>query len=360
MKNNKKISIAIVFGGRSAEHDVSVISARNIVKAINKSKYEISLVGINKKGEWLSFENQEFLSGKELFLEKEKKTLVIPYTQDEKFFIKIGETNKLIDVVFPILHGPFGEDGTIQGLFKLFNVPFVGPSVLGSAVGMDKDVSKRLMKEAGLPVSKFMVFRSEQKKDISFDKIKKNLGLPIFVKPANLGSSVGISKVENKREFAIAIKKAFIYDNKIIIEESVRGKEIECSIMGNEKPTASTIGEIIPNHNFYSYEAKYIDKDGATTAIPARISKKITKEIQKMAIKVFKVLCCEGMGRVDFFLTNEGRIFVNEINTIPGFTSISMYPKLWEKSGISYAKLIDKLIALAIDRYAKERKLRNE
>jgi D-alanine-D-alanine ligase len=223
---------------------------------------------------------------------------------------------------------------------------------------MDKDVSKRLLKEAGIRIAKFLAYQNNQKKNISFDKIKDSLGLPFFVKPANLGSSVGISKVDEEKDFNDAIEEAFLYDNKIIIEEAIQGKEIECSVLGNENPIASIPGEIIPTKEFYSYDAKYFDENGAKMTIPANISESTTKKIQELAVKSFKLLCCEGMGRVDFFLTPDDKIFVNEINTIPGFTPISMYPKLWEQSGLSYAELIDKLIQLAIARHQSENKLK--
>ena len=254
----KKIKLAIVFGGKSAEHEVSVISARNILKAIDKNKYVITLVGIDKKGNWLSIEQAELLkeSG-EVFSKKNSNDLVIPFSQDGNFYLKTGDKNKNIEVVFPVLHGPFGEDGTIQGLFEIYNVPFVGPGVLGSAVAMDKDVAKRLFKEAGLPIGKFITCNFSEKNKIDFAEIKKKLGLPFFIKPANLGSSVGISKVENEKEFKKSLKLAFDYDRKIVIEEFIKGKEIECAVLGNENPQASTVGEIIPTHSFYSYEAKY-------------------------------------------------------------------------------------------------------
>ncbi|MEF3691602.1 MAG: D-alanine--D-alanine ligase [Candidatus Moraniibacteriota bacterium] len=357
---NKKIKLAIIFGGRSAEHEVSVISARNILKAIDKNKYDITLVGIDKRGNWLSFSQKELLSGDDkLFLKKSAVDLVIPFSKDGKFHLKIKEKNKNIQAVFPVLHGPFGEDGTIQGLFKIYNVPFVGPGVLGSAVAMDKDVAKRLFKEAGLPIGKFKSFHFEDKSKIVFAEIKKYLGLPFFIKPANLGSLVGISKVRNEKEFKKALKLAFDFDNKIVIEEFIQGKEIECAVLGNENPQASTVGEIIPTHDFYSYEAKYLDENGAKMKIPADISENLIKEFQNLSIKAFKTLNCEGISRVDFFLTKNNKIYINEINTIPGFTSISMYPKLWEASGLSYAKLIDRVIELAIDRHEKEIELKN-
>jgi len=259
---------------------------------------------------------------------------------------------KNVDVVFPILHGPFGEDGTMQGLLKLANIPFVGAGVLGSAIGMDKDVMKRLLRDAGISVAQFLTLRRQDTPD--YNDVTKELGLPLFVKPANMGSSVGVSKVNNEADFIDAVKEAFKYDNKILIEENILGHEIECSVLGNESPIVSVPGEVIPRHEFYSYEAKYVDENGAGLEIPAKLSDEETDKIKSIALKTFKVLECEGFGHVDCFLTKEGKVYVNEINTIPGFTSISMYPKLWEASGISYSELIDKLIQLAIDRFQKE------
>jgi len=262
----------------------------------------------------------------------------------------------VIDVVFPILHGPFGEDGTVQGLLKLANLPFVGAGVLGSAVGMDKDVMKRLLRDAQIPIGKFLAFTRCEK--ISFAKVKNALGMPLFVKPANLGSSVGISKVIKPAQFAAAVKEAFRYDNKIIIEEFIQGREIECSVLGNDKPIASLPGEIIVNRDFYSYDAKYIDDNGARLEIPAKLPKRVIKNVRELALRVYKELGCEGMGRIDFFVQANGQVVVNEINTIPGFTKISMYPKMWEATGISYSKLIDRLIQLAIARHRAEKRLR--
>lgn len=316
----KKIRVGILFGGKSAEHEVSLRSAHNVADAINKNKYDVTPIFIDKNGKW-----------------------------DQR-------TIKNVDVVFPILHGPFGEDGTVQGLLKLANIPFVGASVLGSAVGMDKDVMKRLLRDAGIPMGKFLVAKIN---DVpTYKNIVKTLGLPFFIKPANMGSSVGISKVKNEKDFKKAVIDAFKYDLKIIFEEYIKGREIECSVLGNDEPVASVPGEVIASHDFYSYEAKYIDENGATLIIPAKLPVKTTKKVQELAVKTFKALACEGLGRVDMFLKSNGKVIVNEINTIPGFTSISMYPKLWEASGISYTKLIDKLIQLAIERFAKEQKLK--
>jgi len=355
--NKNKMRLAIIFGGKSAEHEVSIKSARNVIQALDKKKYNLVILGISKVGDWFQFEEADMLSSKNVFASKRKKAVTV-YAEKNGMVVQNNSKKTKIEVVFPIIHGTFGEDGTLQGMLKAYGVPFVGSSILGSAVGMDKDVAKRLMREAGIPVSKFLVYRKRQQDELSFEEIKKALSVPFFVKPANLGSSVGISKVKNKNDFSQAIKDAFAYDNKIIIEEAVVGKEIECSVMGNENPMASVLGEIIPSHDFYSYKAKYLDKKGAITAIPANIPKDVAKKIQALAIQTFEVLCCEGMGRVDFFLTNSNKIFVNEINTIPGFTSVSMYPKLWEQSEVAYSDLIDNLIDLAIERHEMENKLR--
>ena len=315
-----KLKIGVVFGGKSAEHEVSLKSAKNIIEALDKNKYDITPVKINKDG---------------------------------VFDISIL---KKFDVIFPVLHGPFGEDGSMQGVFKILGIPFVGPGVLGSAVGMDKDVMKRLLSGAGIKNAKCIVLKSGDK--IIFDKVKKTLGLPVFVKPANLGSSVGVSKVKNERDWQRAIKNAFLYDTKVLVEEMVVGRELECAVLGNDKPMASKVGEVILNAEFYSYETKYIDADGAVTEIPAKnLPKSVEKKIQDIAIKTFQTLNCEGLSRVDVFLKENGDIYLNEINTLPGFTNISMYPKLWEESGVPLSKLLDKLVLLALERFKKEDKL---
>jgi len=360
----KKIRVGILFGGKSAEHEVSLLSAKNIVDALDKNKYELVLIGITKEGRW-QLENKESLflkasSTKLISLKSGDNLMAVVPDSDNRQLISVNgvEMAGQLDVIFPVLHGPFGEDGTIQGLIKIMGIPFVGPSVLSSAVGMDKEVAKRLWRDAGIPIAKFLSFYSHDLNKINFSKVKKELGIPFFVKPANLGSSVGINKVHDEKEFKIAIQEAFKYDVKILIEENIKGREIECAVLGNEEPIASIPGEVIPRGEFYSYEAKYIDENGAILEIPAKLSKNVQKNIRKLAEKAFKTICCEGMARVDCFLTDKGRIVINEINTIPGFTNISMYPKLWEISGIPYPKLIDILINLAISRYKKEKKLK--
>ncbi|MFQ5864489.1 MAG: D-alanine--D-alanine ligase [bacterium] len=362
---SQKIRVGILFGGKSAEHEVSLQSAKNVVEAIDKNKYEVVLLGIDKQGRWYLNEASRFLlnadNPKLISLNKANENVALVTGKSGKQRLVSLSDNKSfgpIDVVFPVLHGPFGEDGTIQGLLKLANVPFVGASVLGSAIGMDKDVMKRLLREAGIPMAGFLVFPRASSHEIDFEAVKSQLGVPMFIKPANLGSSVGIHKVSDQPHFDQAVQDAFQYDTKIIIEEAIAGREIECSVLGNENPIASVPGEIIPQHEFYSYEAKYIDEHGAILEIPAKLPEEIVKQVQELAIKAFKVLCCEGMARVDFFLRNDQEVLVNELNSIPGFTRISMYPKLWEVSGISYTQLIDRLIHLALERFEREKKLK--
>jgi D-alanine-D-alanine ligase len=362
----RKIKVAILFGGQSAEHEVSLQSAGNVAAAIDRKKYDVVLIGIDKKGRWYLNEESKFLlqadSPKLIKLQKAGDSLALVPGDQSGQLISLSDNRPVgpIDVVFPVLHGPFGEDGTVQGLLKLANVPFVGAGVLGSAVGMDKDVMKRLLRDAGIPVANFLVLNRFSQDEIDFDTVTSSLGTPVFVKPTNLGSSVGISKAQCEEEFREAINLAFQYDNKIMVEEYIEGREIECSVLGNDDPIASLPGEIVLQREFYSYEAKYIDEDGAVLEIPAKLDDKVTKKVQDYAIKTFKAICCEGMARVDFFLSQTGDVVVNEINTIPGFTNISMYPKLWEASGIGYSELIDRLIQLAIERFNRERQLRTD
>jgi D-alanine-D-alanine ligase len=361
MEKNK-INVALLFGGKSAEHEISLRSAKNVMEAIDKNKYNTVLIGIDKQGNWLMNNSKPMLSGLEENPSLEQQeggegVALIPQCDGKIFNFNNVSFNLKIDVVFPILHGPFGEDGTIQGLLKLANVPFVGAGVLGAAVGMDKDVMKRLLRDADLPIGKFITLRLED--DVpSFQEIKEKLGTLCFVKPANMGSSVGINRAETEEEYLAAVKEAFEFDNKIIIEEFIAGREIECAILGNENPKASVVGEISFNDSFYSYDAKYVDEGGYRIDIPALIEPEMQVKIQEVALKTFKVLECEGFARVDIFLTKDNQIFVNEINTIPGFTKISMYPKLWEASGVAYTDLISELIDLAISRFEKEKRIK--
>src|SRR5690348_15289694 len=388
MPPSRKLRVGVLFGGRSGEHEVSLLSAASVLKAIDKSKYEIVPIGISKEGRWLaSGESEKLLKGEQhaenprhlragdpeatpgaAVLARGDSVLVPPEPTGDRHALIPFESNPApqqrsahqaidVDVIFPVLHGTFGEDGTIQGLLELAGIAYVGAGVLGSAAGMDKDVMKRLFAAAGLPIVKHVTaLRSQWEKESKkiTKQIESTLRYPMFVKPANLGSSVGISKAHDRKELGGAIELAASYDRKIIIEQGVGGKkkarEIECSVLGNDEPTASVPGEIVPVKEFYDYAAKYLD-EGSELLIPAKLSKSLTKEVQQMAIAAFKAVDCSGLARVDFLLdpTTE-KLYLNEINTMPGFTSISMYPKLWAASGLEYPKLIDRLIELALER----------
>ena len=360
---DRKIRVAVIFGGRSAEHEVSLQSAKSVLAAIDRDLYEPVLIGIDKDGRWYLNEESTFLLDSD-----DPKMIRLNRSEELVAIVQDGSASRLInahtrqhlgtiDVAFPILHGPYGEDGTIQGLLKLAGIPWVGADVLGSAIGMDKDVMKRLLRDAGLPTNRFHVLTRSNAGAVNFDALKAELGCPIFVKPANLGSSVGISKVADAAAFDQAVATAFRYDRKVLIEEYVKGREIECSVLGNEDPIASLPGEVVLRSEFYSYEAKYIDESGAALEIPAKIPAPLIDRVRSLAVAAFKTLCCEGMARVDFFLRNQAEILINELNTIPGFTRISMYPKLWEASGISYRELVRRLIELALDRHDQQQRL---
>ena len=349
ISSGKKITVGILFGGKSAEHEVSLQSAKNVYDAIDRDKFEPVLIGIDKSGKWLLSDASRFLLNdgdpRHISLNPSgSPTALIPASEGS-----LSNAASKLDVVFPILHGPFGEDGTVQGLLKLAGVPFVGPDVLGSAVGMDKDVMKRLFRDAGIPIGKFLALKSHNTIP-PFAEITAALGNPVFVKPANMGSSVGLSKVRNEAEFSAAVNEAFRHDRKIVIEECIAGREIECAVLGNDDPVASVPGEVIPTHEFYSYEAKYIDENGASLEIPAKLDDKTRKRIQELSIQAFQTLCCAGLSRIDFFLKENGEVLINEINTMPGFTKNSMYPKLWEAGGIGYTELISRLIELAMEK----------
>jgi D-alanine-D-alanine ligase len=344
----KKIRVGIIFGGKSSEHEVSLQSAKSVYEAIDKDKFEIVLIGIDKKGQWAYYDTNKYLvnsnNPKTIMLDSPLNSLQLTSSLKQPVIP--------VDVIFPVMHGANGEDGTMQGLLKIIGIPFVGASVLGSAIGMDKDVAKRLLRDAKLPIGKFLTFRKNDR--INFDDVVSEIGLPFFVKPANSGSSVGINKVHKQEEFDQFVKEAFKHDNKILCEEFIKGREIECSVLGNENPTASLPGEVIPTHEFYDYDAKYIDVNGAKLVYPAKLDKSTIKSVQELALKIFKVLELSSMARIDFFLTEDGKLFINEVNTIPGFTKISMYPKLWEVSGLPYPKLIEKLIDLALEKHKSE------
>ena len=348
-----KIRVGILFGGKSCEHEISLLSAKSVIEALDQDKYEPVLISIDKTGAWHVRDALNYLidseNPKQVRLQGEQGSVaIVPKDEGDALVNTSSAASAAVDVIFPVLHGTYGEDGTVQGLLKMAGIPFVGADVLGSAIGMDKDVCKRLLKEAGIPIAKFVVVRVFEKENFSYEYFTKELGLPFFIKPANAGSSVGVSKVKTREDFQKGMQDAFLYDRKVIVEEFISGREIECSVLGNDHPIASLPGEVIPEHEFYSYEAKYLDENGARFEIPVFLPEDVVKNIQQTAIQVFKTLCCEGMARIDFFLTKEGKLFVNEINTIPGFTKISMYPKLWQVSGVSYKVLLDRLIGLAL------------
>lgn len=361
MTSKQKLRVALLFGGRSTEHEVSLTSAVGIMKAIDKSKYDILPIKISKNGQWLLLNDLQSLDSVERLRNVEGYP-VIAGDPETKGFLRIerDETKTLrtfhqpVDVVFPVLHGTFGEDGTVQGLLSLSDIPFVGAGVLASAVGMDKIIMKQIFFQNELLSTDFIWFLRKDwgnSPEIIQKGVQEQIGFPCFVKPANTGSSVGISKAHTEEELPDCINRAAEYDRKILVEKAIDARELECSVLGNDEPEASVVGEIIPCNEFYDYEAKYILNE-SRTIIPADIPEKIAEKVKSMAVAAFKAIDCAGMGRVDFLLERKtNRVFINEINTIPGFTPISMYPKLWEASGVSYSELIDRLIELAIERH---------
>jgi D-alanine-D-alanine ligase len=391
----KKIRVGILFGGRSGEHEISLLSAASVFKAIDQNKYEVVPIGITKQGRWVtSADAERLLAGKPLEPERQLRAgdpeatpsaavlqngeaVVVPPEphrpgagitpfQTEAPTRRATDRAINVDVIFPVLHGTFGEDGTVQGLLELAEIPYVGAGVLGSAAGMDKDIMKSLFRAAGLPIVKHVtILRSDF--ETAPRKVQKtiegSLKYPVFVKPANLGSSVGISKAHDRKELGPALTEAARYDRKIVVEQGVGGKhgkarEIECAVLGNDQPKASVPGEIVPSAEFYDYSAKYLD-EGSQLIIPAKLTKAETKKVQELAIGAFRAVDCSGLGRVDFLMDPKSRkIYLNEINTMPGFTSISMYPKLWAASGVPYPELIESLIQLGLERH--EEKKRNQ
>jgi D-alanine-D-alanine ligase len=372
----KKLRVGILFGGRSGEHEVSLLSAASILKAIDRSKFDVVPIGITKEGRWLGAgAAQDLLAGNSggetrqlragdpaatpgaKLLHEGMPTLLAPEPGAR------GSAGQSVDVVFPVLHGTFGEDGTIQGLFELAGIAYVGSGVLGSSAGMDKDAMKRFFAQAKLPIVKHVtLLRSEWEKNArkAIAQIEKTLKYPLFVKPANLGSSVGISKAHNRKELGPALDLAAKYDRKLVVEQGVGGKkakarELEVAVLGNDDPKASVVGEIIPGKEFYDYEAKYLS-EGSVPVIPAKLTTAEAKTIRAMAVDAFRACDLSGLARVDFLMEPDGkrRIYLNEVNTLPGFTQISMYPKLWEATGIGYTDLITRLIELGLERHAEK------
>jgi D-alanine-D-alanine ligase len=364
MAHSGKIRVGIVFGGQSAEHEISVLSARNVLAALDRSRFEPILIGIDKTGRWLAQDVQKLLtSAQDPRLARIESGLPVHVASPLSAPASSSwTTTSQFDVVFPVLHGTLGEDGAIQGLFEVAGIPYVGAGVLGSAIGMDKDVMKRLLRDAGIPVTDFRTIR-RNRFDVDPQQVYNDLaglGFPLFTKPANAGSSVGIRKVATAADLADAVRYAFEFDSKILGEVAVSGREIELAVLGGNPPTVSIAGEIIVEHpdGFYSYDAKYIDEHGARLDIPARISADQQARAQELALRAFDVLECEGMARVDLFLKEDGILLVNEINTIPGFTAISMYPKLWAISGLSPTELVTRLIDLALQRSQRRAAIR--
>lgn len=356
----QKLQVAVLMGGQSTEHEVSLQSAKNVIAGLrnndNAKRYDVFPIGIQKNGQWFFYDTDSpFLNPddpKNISLKPSPHVVTLSPGKAQHAMICATHPLK-IDVVFPVLHGSQGEDGALQGLLRILGLPFVGADVLGSAIGMDKEVMKRLLIEAGLPTARFMVFDSEAEALPAYSKVSQTLGDIVFVKPANTGSSVGVHKVKSANDWLRALADAFRYDHKIIVEEFIRGREIECSVLGNEEMQASLPGEILCHHEFYSYEAKYLDPNGADVALPADLPKSVVQNIQSIAKKTMRALCCEGLARVDIFLGEQEKIYINEINTLPGFTNISMYPKMWEISGLSQSRLLHELIELALARHAK-------
>jgi D-alanine-D-alanine ligase len=357
-----KRRLAVIFGGRSAEHEVSLASAQSVMEALDPDRYEVLAIGIDRHGKWhrvmaLPGRTQAAGALPDVRVEEGPGIALAREPGDHSLVDEDG-TRREIDVVFPLLHGPFGEDGTIQGVLEMAGVPYVGAGVLGSALGMDKAVQKVLFTAAGLPVGPYEAIqeRDWEEDREAIEARVEGLGLPVFVKPATLGSSVGITKVKHLDDLTAAMEEALSYARKVVVERSIEGgREIECAVLGNDDPVASVPGEVIANSEFYDYRAKYID-EGAEFVIPADLSPAVTAELQRMAVAAFQAIDAAGMARVDFFVREPDEILVNEINTIPGFTSISMYPKLWDVSGVTYRELVDRLVELAIERHEKERK----
>lgn len=358
-----KLRVGVIFGGRSAEHEVSLQSAKNIVDALDRERFEPVLIGIDKEGRWHLNDASDYLLNQEnpalIALNRSNRELAVVPGKAEQQLVETGSRQLLdhVDVIFPIVHGTQGEDGCLQGLLRMADIPFVGSDVLGSAICMDKDVSKRLLRDAGIAITPFITLTRANVARTPFAEAQRKLGLPLFIKPANMGSSVGVSKVEDEAAYDEAVRLALAFDDKVLVESAVKGREIECAVLGNEQPIASGCGEIVVGSGFYSYDSKYIDEDAAKVVVPADIPAEASERIRQLAVDAFLALECSGLARVDVFLTDRGEVLVNELNSLPGFTRISMYPKLWQAAGMTYSELVSRLIDLAIERHAARRNL---
>lgn len=358
-----KLRVGVIFGGRSAEHEVSLQSAKNIVDALDRERFDPVLIGIDKEGRWHLNDASDYLLNQEnpalIALNRSNRELAVVPGKAEQQLVETGSRQLLdhVDVIFPIVHGTQGEDGCLQGLLRMADIPFVGSDVLGSAICMDKDVSKRLLRDAGIAITPFVTLTRANAARTPFAEAQRKLGLPLFIKPANMGSSVGVSKVEDEAAYDEAVRLALAFDDKVLVESAVKGREIECAVLGNEQPIASGCGEIVVGSGFYSYDSKYIDEDAAKVVVPADIPAEASERIRRLAVDAFLALECSGLARVDVFLTESGEVLVNELNSLPGFTRISMYPKLWQAAGMTYGELVSRLIDLAIERHAARRNL---
>jgi len=346
-----KKSILVLCGGQSTEHEISLLSARNVASFLNKDNYDVAVAKIHHDGPWFYFKNAA------AFLSNAAPDGQITLSPGHAHPFHVNQQALAVDCIFPVLHGTNGEDGTIQGLLELLAVPYVGADCLGSAIGMDKEVMKRLLEAAGLPVVPRCLVRKQERSSIDYASVTKILGSTLFIKPNSLGSAVGINKATDQVSFNDAVENAFQYDEYVLIEKAIVGREIECSVLGNENPKVSLPGEIIKHTDFYSYDAKYVDDAAATVKTPADLSPALIQKFQQLSLEAYKVLRTTGMARVDFFLATDGQIYLNEINTIPGFTNISMYPKNWEAAGLHYPELLDALIVLAFERNAFKKAL---
>ena len=354
-----KTRVAMVFGGKSPEHNISILSCKNVFNAIDKEVYEVILVYIDKTGQW-------YFCPKGMVLNHDDDPNNVKYVgpllrvylsqnTDDKCLINVRDASKVadIDVLYPVLHGNFGEDGSVQGLAKLANLPCIGCGILGSAVGMDKEIAKRVLRDGGIGIAPFVTLRKGHSENTPYTEVSAVLGNELFIKPATLGSSVGVSFVDNEADYKNAVNEAFKYDTKVLVESKMKGREIECAVMGNENIEASGIGEVLPKTSWYTFENKYVDDDGAKIAIPADLTSAQTEKARKVAIETYRLLECRGLTRVDMFLLENEDIIINEVNTLPGFTKISMYPKLWEAAGLAYTPLITKLITYAQEEHQR-------
>lgn len=357
-----KKKVALIFGGNSSEHDVSLLSATNIFNYAGRERFDWILLGVDRQGQWKfdpAYGSEAIdLKAKDYFADA-RSVYLAPGQDSACICFKDGGTPVAFDIAFPIVHGHFGEDGKLQGMLESMDIPYVGPGVLSSAMCMDKDVTKRLLKASGIPVAASFTLHYGALQQPAFDTIVAQLQLPLFVKPANAGSSVGVSKVNHAGEYEAALSLAFSFDNKVLVEEAVTGKEVECAVLGNEEPQASVLGEIVPEEGFYSYENKYLKADGASMRIPAGVDEATTAHIRNAAVAAYRLMGCEGLSRIDFFVRADNTYVLNEINTLPGFTAISMYAKLWAATGVSYPELVTRLIDLALARKERDARFRD-